>query len=600
MVPETPASDSDVLSTPATPTEAVTLAATCRSDATNTSLIRYSVLEGSSIGSINETTGVFSLAVESLDYETQSEYSARLLCYFEFDPSVNATAPLIVTVTPVNEYLPSIMSDGITTTTILEDASPNILVAAVDSSRSLIPYRATDRDAGTDGIISYFLVDLQDEIFDLEQLTGVLRLRAVPDIDVLQETYKRYDFSIAACNEHIDIPNCNKLSFSIFVTAANDIPPQFEPPVYPVSLLESSSSGLLVARPLCVDRDNGVGSSVTISFSEETPEMILERFLLDPTGVATLQATLDYEEGPVSYQFELVCSDGDHEAVAEVLVAVLPVNDNPPVFLQDQYHFTVDRTSPAGHSAGRAEAEDRDIGTGGNITYSIDDTSYFTIHSSTGDIRIRDHIPSSAGSRFQLRVFATDGDFSANASVTVTVRGALSQPEFAGIVSGVLIFIALVVTILSLVGVCCCCYIRATRRRYMKILYITLQHYIADHNINAKMLLWFEQNFILYCLTHTHTRSVYAVDRATLSADVTPSQKVVRFADDEFSPYFPAPQRQLVLTNQSASGQLKSALKGDSSSSPTALEPQEADDQGTASSSTSPANEQEEETSFAT
>jgi protocadherin-16/23 len=466
VVPETPASDSDVPSTPSAPSTEVTVNTSCSSDVTDPSFIRYAVIGDTTVGSIDETTGEFSVTLESLDYETQSRHSVSLLCYLLSDPSINATAALTIMITPINEYLPTIYTSVSPYTTIPETTPAGLAIAAVDPIGPQIPYNTNDRDGGPDGVIFYYLLDTQQEqFFDMEKSTGTLLLRAAPDIDTIADISESFNINIAACNEHTEVSNCNTLSLMVTVFAANDVVPLFEPPVYPVSLLESAPTESLVAQPLCVDGDNGAGSSVTISFHGETPEIVLETFLLNSAGDVVLQTGLDYDEGPVSYKFELVCSDGDNEAVAEVLVAVLPVNDNPPRFLEDRYEFTVDRSSPSGHIVGRVEAEDEDIDAGSNITYVIDDASYFTIDSLTGDIRIRDYIPSSAGSRFQLQVLASDEDFSANASVTVSVNGALSRPEFAGIVAGVLIFIVLVVIILSLVGVCGCCYIRTTRRR---------------------------------------------------------------------------------------------------------------------------------------
>ena len=421
------------------------------------------------MGTIHEATGVFSLSVETLDYERQPEYTVSLFCYLFSDPNVNATAPLIIIVTPINEYLPTIYTSNDISRpySFPETTPPGIRIAAVDPIIGApITYSASDRDGGQDGVILFSLVDVGQELyFDLERSTGTLLLAAALDIDALEETSQSYNIRIAACNEHIDVSNCDSLSFTVIVTAANDIAPQFEPPIYPVSLLESTPIGSLVTQPLCVDRDYGTGNSVTISFYSGTSETALETFLLSSAGNVELQTTLDYEEGPVNYQLQLTCSDGIHQATAQVLVDVLPVNDNLPSFLQDRYEFTADRSSPVGSTVGQVEAEDEDIDTGGNITYSLDDTLYFSIDSTTGEIKIRDHILSSAGSQFQLEVFATDGEFSSNASVSVSIRGALSQPEFAGIVAGILIFILLVVTVLFLVGVCGCCYIRATRRR---------------------------------------------------------------------------------------------------------------------------------------
>ena len=464
-VQETPADDSDVPTTPSPPGEA-TVSTTCTVDGATSQDLRYTVLEGA-IGTIEETTGEFSLVTESFDYEMQSAYAVRLLCYLSSDPSSNATATLTVTVTPINEYLPVISSSGSSTTTIAETAPPGTTIAAT-SIGSLLSYTASDRDEGPDGVITYSLVDnLHDDLFELDRESGTLLLKTSPDVDSLDTLVGQFQVGIVACNEHISTALCNSIALTVYVTAANDIAPQFEPSLYPISLLEAAPIGSTVVETHCVDRDNGPGGTFTVVFHEQTSEIVLDTFLLSPSGAVVLQSMLDYELGPVNYQFQLVCSDGEFQDVAQVLLAVLPTNDNVPSFLQDRYEFTVDRSSPAGHTVGQVRAEDGDIDTGSNVTYSVDDDSYFNIDSLNGEIKIRDHIPSSAGSRFELQVFATDGDFSTNTSVEVSVRGAVSVPEFIGIVVGVLIFILLVVAVLFLIGLASFLYIRATRRRYI-------------------------------------------------------------------------------------------------------------------------------------
>ena len=445
--------------------------------------IRYSVLEGS-LGRINETTGEFSFETESLDYETQSVYEVRLLCYLSSNSTINATSTVTVTITPINEYLPVIMSVGGNTITIPESSSPGALIAAVDQSMGpLIAYTASDRDEGPDGVITFTLADeASNELFDLNRETGELLLRSsLPDIDTAETPFEQFNIIITACNEHITLSDCNSIILTLFVTGANDIAPEYEPAIYPVSLPESLSISSLVVETNCIDRDFGPGSAVTTMFHDNTSQIVLDSFTLSSDGVVTLKAPLDYEQGPINYQFQLVCSDGEHQTNAQVLVVVDPTNDNAPIFVQESYEFTLDRSSPAGHTVGQVRAEDDDIDIGSNITYSIDDESYFSVDSVSGDISVRDHIPSSAGSQFELQAFATDGDFVANSSVMIRVRGAVSLPEFAGIVAGLLIFISLVVGVLSVIGAISFCYIRATRRRYIIYLLLLLVVYVHAH-----------------------------------------------------------------------------------------------------------------------
>ena len=480
-IAETPASDSDVPSTPPTPTTAVLVTATCIEDA-DTSIadsddVRYLILFGGvGLFSIDEMTGQFSVVDQPFDYEEQTWYLVYLLCYLDSNPSENGTSAVNVTILPVNEYLPKFIrsSSGSNSITIPETTLVGTRIAATDPSIGpLLAYTARDRDKGSDGTIIYTLSGDGERFFDLDIHTGSLILNHSLDVDKSSLSFERLGINITACNENITLSVCNFIEFTVFVTSANDNAPQLQPaPEYNTSLPESAPIGSQVVQIVCVDEDNGIGGAVSMSFHKETSELVLATFELDSGGAVHLQEALDYEEGVVSYQFEVLCSDGYTEAVAQVRVDVLPVNDNPPYFTTELYEFSVERSSPAGHTVGQVLAEDNDIGAGSNLTYSIEENTRFIIDSLTGEIAIKDDIPSSGGSLFEIYVFANDGEYLTNTTVQISVKGPLSLPEFAGIISGVCAFIFLVVLTILVLGSCCCCYIRATRTRCCPILYI--------------------------------------------------------------------------------------------------------------------------------
>lgn len=54
-----------------------------------------------------------------------------------------------------------------------------------------------------------------------------------------------------------------------------------------------------------------------------------------------------------------------------VLVSVLDVNDNPPIFSQASYTTSIFDNSPIGSSVAMVAASDMDVGTNAQIWYSI-------------------------------------------------------------------------------------------------------------------------------------------------------------------------------------------------------------------------------------
>lgn len=78
-----------------------------------------------------------------------------------------------------------------------------------------------------------------------------------------------------------------------------------------------------------------------------------------------------------------------HQSTAEVVVRVVDVNDNPPLFSEVQYVFSVREgrsTPPAvGRLVGVVHAKDGDLGMNANITYSFVEGAFaFTEHKFLG------------------------------------------------------------------------------------------------------------------------------------------------------------------------------------------------------------------------
>lgn len=63
----------------------------------------------------------------------------------------------------------------------------------------------------------------------------------------------------------------------------------------------------------------------------------------------------------------------------------MDVNDNSPVFSQDQYEFILREHSPVGEVLATVTATDRDAGSNAMLTYSLSTgAGQFTINNATG------------------------------------------------------------------------------------------------------------------------------------------------------------------------------------------------------------------------
>lgn len=71
----------------------------------------------------------------------------------------------------------------------------------------------------------------------------------------------------------------------------------------------------------------------------------------------------------------------------------MDVNDCEPVYMQQSYEFTVAENSSMGTPIGDVKATDADIGANAQITYmfetfSVGQTSHFSLHPSTGVVTV--------------------------------------------------------------------------------------------------------------------------------------------------------------------------------------------------------------------
>uniref|UniRef100_A0A3P9JRD1 Protocadherin 2 alpha a 15 n=1 Tax=Oryzias latipes TaxID=8090 RepID=A0A3P9JRD1_ORYLA len=134
------------------------------------------------------------------------------------------------------------------------------------------------------------------------------------------------------------------------------------------------------------------------------------------TPFLVLQKKLD-RETVGKHKLLLTAIDGGRPAKSgtiELLIEVLDVNDNSPVFTQDAYRVTLNENVPPGTVVVQINATDLDEGANGEIVYSFGkevDVSLkklFSIDSQTGEIKVIGEIDYEQTKNFEIDVRATD------------------------------------------------------------------------------------------------------------------------------------------------------------------------------------------------
>uniref|UniRef100_A0A6Q2ZER5 Photoreceptor cadherin n=1 Tax=Esox lucius TaxID=8010 RepID=A0A6Q2ZER5_ESOLU len=171
-----------------------------------------------------------------------------------------------------------------------------------------------------------------------------------------------------------------------------------------------------------------------------------EYLRVDPkSGHVTLIQELDREkQGEISASVSI--TDGRNKVVETIRVFVTDANDERPEFQNLPYAIDVPEDTEPGVSIFRVQALDRDIGSGGSVTYYLQgiSTTKFTIDNNSGVLRIKPNetLDYEASTTYFVTVLAKDGGgnykgvhqvLTSTTTITINVLDAQdTPPSFVG------------------------------------------------------------------------------------------------------------------------------------------------------------------------
>ncbi|KAJ7415076.1 hypothetical protein WISP_79838 [Willisornis vidua] len=195
-------------------------------------------------------------------------------------------------------------------------------------------------------------------------------------------------------------------------------------PVFPVEgvtfkILETSEPGSRFPLEAAQDLDIGNNSIQGYSIAAQN-EYFSVSYGSRITGKKyvelVLQKPLDREE-QAELNFSVIAVDGGsppRSGTTQVHIVVLDVNDNAPVFTQEEYIGKVLENLSKGSVVLTVLATDRDAGVNGDISYQFSQTvrqteSSFSIDPQSGEIKLTKPLDFEAADTHELSVRATDG-----------------------------------------------------------------------------------------------------------------------------------------------------------------------------------------------
>ncbi|XP_050815046.1 cadherin-related family member 1 isoform X1 [Gopherus flavomarginatus] len=206
-----------------------------------------------------------------------------------------------------------------------------------------------------------------------------------------------------------------------------------------MALLSLSEDTPLGTHVYTLNGTDPEGDPVTYGMTYETGSR--SYFAIDTNfGNVTLIEELDREKED---EIEVIVSisDGLSTVAEKVRILVTDANDESPEFINTPYIVQVPENTPSGSSIFKIEAADKDTGSGGSITYFLQNirTNKFTIDRHSGVLRIKTGITldyEKSRTHF-VTVVAKDGGgklrgdnkvFSATTTVTINVEDVQDTP----------------------------------------------------------------------------------------------------------------------------------------------------------------------------
>ncbi|NWR27318.1 PCD23 protein, partial [Tachuris rubrigastra] len=373
-------------------------------DAGLNSLLWYKILPG--IGyekfKMNSSSGEL-ITTASLDRENLEVFSIKgNSCHDLGSPSRSSTAELYLTVLDENDHSPLFAKTQyqISVTEDLEEGS------------AILDLYASDEDDGLNGEVMYSLIDDTFGAFAIDSVTGSIVTTKALD----RETKSQYTFRVVASDCSTHLPRSTTV-MTVLIQDVNDNVPKFKQSYYKASVWEGQSPKMDIIQVFATDLDSGLNGETEYSILSGNENAT---FLIDSArGILATNTGLDHEntssyrETASSHHLVLLASDcgtPSLNSTATVLITVLDVNDNAPVFSSPEYHVHVKESIAIGSHITEVSANDCDAGTNAEITYAIisgNDRGHFRLDGKTGSMDLMKTLDYEDTVKFTLIIQAT-------------------------------------------------------------------------------------------------------------------------------------------------------------------------------------------------
>lgn len=339
---------------------------------------------------INEFTGVISTNFE-LDFEGIPQY-VFVVHATENRTSTNASTTVVINVININDLSP-VFNETVNTTIYIPSSAENGYL--------VINLNASDPDM-LDTILYTITASTIDGIFTINELTGT--------ITVNQTLYPLNNTEFVVQVTAADPLFNQSTTLNLFIYL-----PFFTQSIYQATVFENATLNTTIAT---VKVSNAFVDVFSFSI---VPDYGL--FSIDSeVGVVILVGMLDYDKNEDTYTINITAISENFHLESLLLVTVLDVNDNPPIFSMEEYSIMIPAHTPLGTTLNIINVTDADSLQHATLQYSInqsEDSHFFTINQTSGQLTIVYSLLNALHDKLNLTVLVNDSVYNANATILV-------------------------------------------------------------------------------------------------------------------------------------------------------------------------------------
>ncbi|GLD46435.1 protocadherin Fat 3-like protein, partial [Lates japonicus] len=287
------------------------------------------------------------------------------------------------------------------------EALPTSILVREDlpAGASVFQVRARDADTGFNGRILFSIYDGNKEnCFNINMETGLITVLQPLD----RERSDRYFLNITIYDQGIPQMSSWRL-LTVIIEDANDNDPQFYQDSFSALVSENAAIGMEVLTITAYDRDMGQNGQLSYIMLTSVPQFGID----SETGSVFVASYLDRETVPM-FTLKVEVRDkaerGTRRSSVTTLSIILEdVNDCAPAFIPSSYSARALEDLPPGAVITWVQAQDPDIGPGGQVRYSLinDFNGTFEINAVSGVLRIRKELDFEKQQFFNLYLLRT-------------------------------------------------------------------------------------------------------------------------------------------------------------------------------------------------